>query len=184
MWWTAAITRFKKIPWQVWALSGLVGSFWLWGHIQYGRGQGEVQDRWNASVERGKVIVKNLEAGQGKVTTKIEVQYKDRVKVIHEKGNTITKLVTKYIPVGTPDLPGGFRLLHDSAVYNTVPGTTEGVDSAPVPVATATTTITRNYTTCNAAISDLEGTRQWIREQRQLYLDQCKQRGVHCSTDN
>ena len=184
MWWTAVKAGFKKIPWQVWALSGLVISFWLWGHVQYGKGQGEVQAEWDASVERGKAVVKNLEAGQGKVTTKIEIQYRDRVKVIHEKGDTITKLVTKYIPVGTPDLPGGFRLLHDAAVYNTVPRAAEGVDGAPVSVATATATITGNYTTCNAAISDLAGMRQWAQEQRQIYLDQCKQQGVHCSTDN
>lgn len=181
--WIAFVEILKKIPWQAWLLSGLALSFYGWGVLQHHRGAAEVQKQWDDSISRGKVIVDTLRAGQNKVTTVIETKYKDRVQVIHEKGKTITKLVPQFIPADSCDLPGGFRLLHDAAVSGTIPSAAEGVDAAPVPVTTAATTITENYTTCKAAISDLEGMREWAQQQRQLYLELCKQPGVRCSAD-
>lgn len=54
-------------------------------------------------------------------------------------------------------------------------------DKAPVDVTEATKVIVGNYTQCRAAISDLEGLREWVEEQRRLYLELCKQRDVDCS---
>lgn len=183
MWWTAPFKMAKKIPWQVWVLSGLALSFYSWGVLQHHRGAAEVQKQWDDSISRGKVIVDSLKAGQNKITTVTEFKYIDRVQVIHEKGKTITKLVPQFIPIDSCDLPGGFRLLHDAAVSGTIPSAADAVDAAPVPASTAATTITENYTICKAAISDLEGTREWIQQQRQLYLELCKQPGARCSED-
>jgi hypothetical protein len=173
-----------KIPWQVFACAGLVAFLslfgWYWDH----HGASRVQARWDASIERGKVIVKDLKAGQNKLTVRVETKYIDRWRTIHEKGDTITKLVPQYIPSGTCDLPAGFRVLHDNAVSSTIPQPSELTNAAPVSVAEATSTVTENYTTCNAAISDLAGLREWLEGQQQAYRELCKQRGVVCSKDN
>lgn len=173
-----------KIPWQVWACAGLVIFQCLFGWYWYEKGSDSVQERWDASVARGTVIVENLKAGQNKVTTVVETKYVDRVKVVYEKGKTITKLVPQFIPDGTCDLPGGFRVLHDAAITGSIPTAADGTNGQPVSVETATTTVTENYTTCQAAITDLEGLREWVRQQRELYLEQCKLQGVDCSKDN
>ncbi len=173
-----------KIPWQVLACAGLVLFQVLFGWYWYEKGSDAVQKKWDQSISRGSAIVEKLKSGQGQVTTKIEYVYRDRVKVIHEEGKTITKLVPHYIPAGTCELPGGFRVLHDAAVTGTIPEAPGRVDEAPVPVETAAITITENYTTCREAIADLEGMRTWAAQQYQLYLDQCKQRGVACNLDN
>ncbi len=170
-----------KIPWQVWACAGLVILIGLFGWYMDSRGASRIQKRWDQSIARGQVIVADLKGKQGQVTTRIEYVYRDRIKTVYEKGDTITKLVPQFIPSGTCDLPGGFRVLHDAAVAGTIPTAAEGTNAAPVSVADATRTIAKNYTTCKAAIVDLEGLRSWVQEQRQIYLDQCKQQGVVCT---
>lgn len=166
-----------RIPWQVWACTGvlllLYGSFWWGGH--------RVRVEWKASIERGKTIVEELQKKQLVVTTKVETKYVDRVKVIKEKGDTIIQKVPVYIPASTPDLPGGFRLLHDGAVLGATSESTSPTDAAPVPVRDAASTIAKNYETCHITAARLEGLQEWIREQQALYLEQCKQPGVRCS---
>lgn len=170
-----------KIPWQVFACAGLVILLALSHCSVYNMGKANTQAKWDASIERGRSIVEGLKANQGKVTTQIEYKYIDRWRTIHEKGDTITKLVPHYIPVDSCELPGGFRVLHDAAVTGTIPGTAEGTDAAPVPAATAATTVSENYTQCRGAISDLQGLREWVEKQRQTYLDLCKQQEVDCT---
>lgn len=124
-----------KIPWQIWACAGIV-SFLVFSHwYSYQKGAASVQLKWDAAVIRGKAIVQELEADQGKVTTRIEYKYIDRWRTIHEKGDTITKLVPHYIPVDSCDLPPGFRVLHDAAATGTIPGGAAGVSEPTVPVA-------------------------------------------------
>lgn len=163
-----------KIPWQVWACAGLIALGWGYGKWQHHKGASEVQAAWDASRERGKVIVEDLKKRQGTVTEKVVTNTVEKIKTIKEKGDVIVKQVEVLVPSDSCDLPGGFRLLHDAAATNTLPDSTRAVDAEPVPAQTAATTVAENYTTCNAAIADLQGLRQWASEQHQLYLDQCK----------
>lgn len=162
---TIFLSLIKKIPWQLWLLSGVMISFWLYGSWQFNRGQQENQNRWNIAIERGKVIVEALKKQTGKVNTVVETKYVDRVKVIREKAKIITKEIPIYIPVDSPDLPGGFRLLHDAATNSTVPDSSLIPDAAPVSVATATETIVTNYETCQIWRSQLIGWQEWYQEQ-------------------
>lgn len=173
-----------KIPWQVYACAGVVVVLGISGWKLYDLGQDHKQSEWDESIARGKVIVEQLKSKQGTVTTKIVTQTVERIKIVKEKGDTIVKRVEVLIPASTPDLPGGFRVLHDAAAANTVPDSTEGTNAEPVPVRTASSTIARNYETCHLAITELQGLRQWVQGQHQAYLDQCKASGVHCSADN
>jgi hypothetical protein len=51
----------RGIPWQAWAVVGVLLAGWAWGHHQYRAGQAEVQVRWDA--ERA-VMVGKLKAVQ------------------------------------------------------------------------------------------------------------------------
>lgn len=171
----------KKIPWQVWLLSGGLVIFGLSNWWSYNQGKATIQADWDAAVERGKVVVKDLKSKQDIVTEKIETVYVDRWRTIYEKGDTITREIPVYIPADECTLGGGFRVFHDAAATNTIPSTSQIPDAEPVPARDLAGTIGRNYTTCQAAISDLAGLREWASQQRALYLDLCKQRGVHCN---
>jgi hypothetical protein len=171
----------KKIPLQVWFLIGGVLLILGFGYWSYKRGQHDIQAKWDAAIERGKVLVEDLKKKQTSVTEKIVTVTVEKEKIVYEKGKTITKLIPQYIPVGSCDLPGGFRLLHDAAATNTLPEAPRGVEAFPVPVATATETITGNYTFCHAELTKYHGLWQWVQEQQQLYLELCKQQGVDCS---
>lgn len=171
----------KKIPLSVWL--GLAGVFVLWGYgsYQHHRGKQEVQVKWDAAVARGKVAVKALQEKQRQVSIVTETIFKDRIKVIYAKGKVIHDKIPIYIPAGTPDLPGGFRVLHDAAATNTVPGVASGVKEAPVSVAEATSTIIDNYTGCIKNQVEVLSLQQWAAAQRQAYLELCKQSGSSCN---
>lgn len=172
-----------KIPWKAVALAGVALIFFGWGEWRYHQGASKVKSDWNASIERGKSVVKELKNRQGLVFYKVLIQHVDKVRVIKERGETVEKLIPVYLP-SDQLLPGGFRVLHDAAATSTIPGTTEGANAESVPITEATRTIVQNYQTCHLAIQDLASLRLWIQENRQAYLDLCKQRGVDCSLDN
>ncbi len=171
----------KKIPLTAWAVAGGLFLFWGYGHLQYRAGQENTQQKWDQSVKRGKTIVAQLKKEQGKVTIKYQTQYVDRVKVIHEKGKVIRDLIPTYIAADSCDLPPGFRLLHDAAASNSIPGAPEGTNAAAVPVRVATKTITDNYESCHEVSERLVNLQGWVLEQRQAYLELCKQPGSSCN---
>lgn len=179
----AAIAIAKKIPREVYAFGVLMILLGLLGLKVYHLGQDNIQAKWDASVARGRKAVNELKQKQVVITTKIVTRTVEKVKVIREKGEVRIKQIPVYIPVDSPDLPGGFRLLHDAAAANAIPEV-PGTFAERVPLRTATETIDRNYQTCHRAIEELTGLRQWVQEQREAYLAACKLRGLSCSTDN
>lgn len=162
---TFLISLAKKIPWQLWLLAGVILLFWLWGNFQYSQGAKKVQGDWNAAVERGKVIVKDLKEKASQINTVVETKVVTETKVIREKGDTIVKEIPIYIPADTVDLPGGFRLLHDAAARSELPDRTRLLEAAPVRVEDATTIITENYTQCLIWRTQVLGWQEWYQEQ-------------------
>ena len=161
----SVLNLIKKIPWQVYACAG----FFVLLFVVFKYGQHTRQVEWDAAVERGKVIVKQLETDAKKINTVIDTQWKDRTEYIYVKGDTITKEIPIYIPASTPDLPSGFRVLHDAAVDSEVPTASSSIGAAPVGVAEATETIIGNYTTCHLIKEEVVAWRQWYQEQSQLW---------------
>lgn len=159
----------KKIPYQVYLLIGAGILFWLYGVWQYNKGQDETQKRWDLSVERGKVLVEQLEKNSLTVNMIVDTQFKTRVEYIQGATKTIVKEIPIYIPVDTPDLPAGFRVLHDAAALAEVPTTSGSIEAAPVPVRTAAETITLNYQQCHLWRSEVEAWRVWYQEQALLW---------------
>jgi len=159
----------KKIPYQVWYLIGFGLALWLYGAWQFQQGKHKVQAEWTASIERGKERIKQLKQNQLTVNMVVDTVYQERTEFIYVKGKTLVEQVPVYIPTDTPDLPGGFRVLHDAAVTSTIPSPAESQSAAPVGVAEATSTIIDNYTTCLVIREEVVAWRSWYQEQALLW---------------
>lgn len=180
MWYSIAFSWLKKIPREIWYLLGIVVVLWF----VYHKGQQDVQREWDASVERGREALSRLKERQITITKGVLVQREVVTKEIKVKGDTIVQKVPVYIPVGTPDLPCQFRLLHDAAATNSIPGGPSCSDGDRVSVEEAARTLTQNYTTFHLMLADLNSLRSWVRQQRQAYLDECKKLQHDCNTDS
>lgn len=158
----------KKIPWQLWLLAGAFLLVWLYGNWQYNKGQTDVQKEWNASIERGKVIIAELEEHANQVNEVIVERVVTKTEVIRGKTEYIIKEVPVYIPADTPDLPSGFRVLHDAAARSQLPGETS-TSGSPVRVEDAAITITQNYETCHLWRIHLTAWEEWYQEQAHFW---------------
>lgn len=170
-----------KIPRGVWLTLGAVLVLGCSHLGVYFHGKSVVQTKWDQSVERGKQLVEDLKKMHSAIDAEVITVYVPKVKVIHEKAKTIEKLVPIYLPADTPDLPPGFRVLHDAAATNTIPSTTAGVGAFPVAVEDVATTMNFNYELCHQERAKLDSLWEWAIKQRHAYLELCKQPGVKCN---
>lgn len=137
-----------------------------YGAARYAAGQADVQTRWNQSIERGRAEVERLRTAAGKVTVRTETQYIDRVRVIREKGDAIVREVPVFVPADSPDLPGGWRLLHDAAAAGgPVPAPAGIDDAAAVPAQAAAATVAGNYAIAHETAARLTALQDWVRQQ-------------------
>lgn len=137
-----------------------------YGKARYEAGRAEVQADWDKAKERGRKEIERLQGEAGKVTVKTETVYVDRVRTIREKGDAIVREVPVFIPAGSPDLPGGFRLLHDAAAGGeSVPDAADLADAAPVPAQDAASTVAANYAQYLEVAARLTSLQDWVREQ-------------------
>lgn len=166
--WKAIWGFLLKIPWQVYAVIALLLACWLYGHWRFEQGKFIVQSAWDEEKSATAAMIKQLQEKANQVNTQVETRVVTQTRVIHEKGDTIIREIPKYIPVDTPNLPGGFRLLHDAAATNSIPESSRLATTAPVSVADATETITNNYTTCHQWRTQLEGWQDWYKQQSNL----------------
>lgn len=175
----AVWSGLKKIPWQVYACAGVLFGCWLYGNYRAGL----VQAEWDASIARGTAIVEELKKGQNKVTVKVEEKVVERIQTIYKTGATIEKEIPVFIPSPFERLPAGFRLLHDAAATNTIP------DSSQLPFTTApsirdvTSTVIRNYESCQVIREIALGWQDWYLQQQELYTQAtCEtQQGKNCN---
>ncbi len=134
LWMLAAGKKIKtivsKIPTQIWVCAGIVLVFWLWGLYQHKQGRAEVQAAWDASRLKGKVVAQELQRRASEINTEIRIEYRDKVRVVHEQGEVLIKEVPRYIPADSCPLPAGFRVLHDAAATGESTSSTRG-DHAP-----------------------------------------------------
>jgi hypothetical protein len=153
-WWCRALAIFALC-------SAIFGFGWFKGSEHW---HGKLIEAQAAALKEGV----RIQTVRGAVTTKIETKY---VKVLVHDGvvtETIVKEVPVYVPASTPDLPGGFRVLHDASAAGVIPDPAAIADAAPVPVADAAKTIAQNYGSCRQVIHQLEGLQEWVREQSKV----------------
>jgi hypothetical protein len=127
-----------------------------------------VQAKWDQSIERGKAEIARLQAQANRVSTKIETQYLTRVEKIRGDTQTIVRQVPVFVPAGSCDLPGGFRVLHDAAAEGSVPDPARAADAAPVPAQAAAGTIADNYGTCRETAERLTSLQDWVKQQQAI----------------
>jgi hypothetical protein len=101
---------------------------------------------------------------QAVVSDKTITQYVDRVQIVQGKSREIIKEVKVYVQ-DTCTLSGGFRLLHDSAVYNELPDSTRIADAETVSVEAVAQTVIENYQACNVNSETLSSLQSWVKEQ-------------------
>src|SRR5690606_35052076 len=129
-------------------------------------GAQRVQAEWDASIARGKAEVARLKSEAGKITVRTETEYVEVEKIIRVKGDTIVKQVPVYVPLDLPDLPGGFRRLHDAAAsQESLPDTPTDDDGAPVSPQAVAATVADNYATCHQNAARLTALQGWVTEQ-------------------
>jgi len=165
---TAIVVFLKSIPSWLWGLLAFLaivaGSMWYGHHW----GSESKQAQWDKSVAKGLAQVEKLKDEAGKITTKVETVYVDRIKTITQKGKEIERIKTVFVPVDSPDLPGSVRLYHDAASQNAIPDAARIPDAAPVPLADLAGTVASNYGQCNVYIAQLEGWQDWAKQQMSL----------------
>ena len=108
----------------------------------------------------------SIETGikQAVVSDKTVTKYVDRIQIVQGKSREIIKEVKVYVQ-DTCTLSGGFRLLHDSAVYNELPSPSRIADAETISVEAVAQTVIENYQACNVNAETLSSLQRWVREE-------------------
>jgi hypothetical protein len=156
-----SIGRFIAAHWRA-AVVALLAVALFAGGWHYGAAR--VTAQWSAEKQKTAQAVAKVETKQAVVTAKVETKYVDRVQVIREQGKTITQQVVKYVPLSTPALPYGFRVLHDAAATGVqLPSAAGGLDGPAVSAQDVASTVASNYTDCRATAAELTALQEWVR---------------------
>jgi hypothetical protein len=139
----AALGFLRAIPPKVWIALAVIGAAWWavsWkADRDFNRGVVSTETRYEAELKR-------VKEQQVVVVEKVVVEYRDRVKVIKEKGDEIIQAIPVYV-TGDCGLSPGWRVLHDAAASGELPQDPAGAVAAASPVdeAAAAETVARNY---------------------------------------
>ena len=101
---------------------------------------------------------------QAVVSDQTVTEYVDRVQIVQGKSREIIREVKVYVQDNCT-LSGGFRLLHDSAIYNELPDPARIADAEAIGLEAATQTILENYQACNVNAETLSSLQQWVRDE-------------------
>ena len=158
---------FAKVPWQVWAGLALVVSFWWWGGNRYEQG------RLDLLAEQAEAAAK-IEDAQEDVTEKVVVEYRDRVQVIREKGDTIIREVPVYVTVkddAACTINNGFVRLWNDANKGEVSESPAGTDGAPSGVVLSDVAAQKALEAklCRETEQRLISLQDWVLQQQALW---------------
>ncbi|MEA9491639.1 hypothetical protein [Xanthomonas campestris] len=108
------------------------------------------------------------ERDSAKASTKIVVEYVDRVQIVREAGATITREIPIYVTQKADAacaIPAGFVRLHDAAATGQPAGPSTGDPDAPaagITLSAVAGTVADNYTSCHATAAQLSALQDWI----------------------
>lgn len=146
----------KLIPWQVYAVIAAGIAIYGYGlnehHLGYKEAKAEDAKVAEAVKAKYDIEVAAIKAKQQEVITHEVIVYRDRVKIVKEKGDEIIKEVQVLVPLNSPLLAGGVRVAHDAAALGNLPDDPEGAarTAAPIETAALLTTVAENYQSCSA----------------------------------
>ena len=139
---------------------------WWFGHSRYESGY---RDAVAKSIVHAQKVVKI----QREVTTKVVTKYVPQLRVVYERGATITKKVPVYVTVKDNRkcvVNTGFVQLWNSANSMHVPNTPTAVDETPSPVKLSEIAAehARESTVCAATQLQLTTLQEWIQAQQKV----------------
>lgn len=140
----------------------------------YGYGGYGVEIEWRKRAAELQAEIDRKDAESVQVTEKIVTQYKEKIKVVKERGDVIIEKVPEYITVKSDDqcvIPKSFVLLHDSASKNEVPNTTGPIDdsTSAFKLSDVARTVTINYSSYHQLSEQLKALQDWIKQQEKIY---------------
>lgn len=130
------------------------------------RGATGVQTRWDAERAARTQHVAIVKVRQADATFQVITRYVDRIRTVQVAGNTIIQEVPRYVPLDSPALPGGWRLLHDAAARGEPADAARSADAPPVSAQDAATTVANNYLACHEQAEQLIALQDWVTAQR------------------
>jgi hypothetical protein len=86
----------------------------------------------------------------------------------HVVTQTIFREVVRYVPLDSPSVPGGFRVLHDAAALGDIPDAARIPDAASTPLADVAIAVVDNYAACHDNAIRLEALQRWVRAQSKV----------------
>ncbi|GLQ93462.1 hypothetical protein [Dyella acidisoli] len=150
---------------QVLLGAGLLGALWLY-HVVTTQRIALAEARADAATTAQRDLTGQLAAVRA--SEHIVTRYVDRVRVVQERGATLTKEIPVYVTAQADaacSVPVGFVRVHDAAAANELPGPAGTLDAQPSGVALSAVagTVVDNYATCHAAIEQLKALQAWVR---------------------
>lgn len=113
------------------------------------------------------------ELEEARMSQRVVTRFVDRVRVVRERGATITKEIPVYVTARADarcDVPAGFVRVHDAAAANLPLGEPAGDPDAPAPGITLSAvadTVAGNYGTCHEIREQLIGLQDYVRGLRE-----------------
>jgi hypothetical protein len=144
---------------------GLLASLWLY-HVVTQQRLALAEARADAATTAQRDLAGQLATAQA--SEHIVTRYVDRVRVVHERGATLTQEIPVYVTAQADaacPVPVGFVRVHDAAAANDLPGPAGVADARPSGLALSTVagTVVDNYAICHAAIEQLNALQAWVR---------------------
>ena len=109
------------------------------------------------------------ELKQAQMGERVVTVYVDRVRIVRERGATITREIPVYVTAKADaacPIPAGFVRVHDAAAQGVPLGEPAGDPDAPAPGVTLSAvadTVAGNYTACHEAGAQLTALQVWLR---------------------
>ena len=155
-------------PYRLLALAALGFALFGFGWV---KGAGHVQAQWDAQTHKQLLQVARVERRQAQATVEVVTKYVDRIKVVREKGDTIIKEVTVYVPIEADaacTINRGFVRLHDAAATGELPEPARDADAAATGIALSAVagTVAANYQTCHENAEQLRALQTWVTEMK------------------
>lgn len=97
----------------------------------YSKGAASVQADWDQEKLVTEKAYNALREEQAKATDALVTEYEKKLDELRGNTTTIIKKVPVYVPKNSCPMPAGFRVLHDAAARNEIPGTPRGLDGTP-----------------------------------------------------
>ena len=142
--------------------AALIGFGWI-------KGASHVQAQWDAAIQQQALQAAAVRERQAQATVKVVTQYVDRVRVVHEKGDTIIREVPVYVPVQADaacTINRGFVGLHNAAAAGELPEPARDADAAATGLALSAVagTVAANYQACHENAEQLRALQAWVGE--------------------